>query len=193
MELSMFTGSSGNNPRKWAKMMEASTNKSVGRPDATEPEAAQRAGSECARSEYAELVALRVAKNNPGLVALSYIRSRGSQREQSLDLGVSVVRSKVEMQPILRRLRLRHRYKKKSRKPIGGRSDLELRWVVVHDNPAERVSPPASEGTRVARINDRLLPLEAHESIVETAWPGGLSRAASGPGSQHADLGELVG
>jgi hypothetical protein len=30
------------------------------------------AGSERARSEYAELVALRVRKNNPGLLALSY-------------------------------------------------------------------------------------------------------------------------
>ena len=55
---------------------------------------APNAGSERARSEYAELVALRVRKNNPGLLALSYVRSRGSQREQSIDLGVSVVRTK---------------------------------------------------------------------------------------------------
>ena len=120
-----------------------------------------------ARSEYAELVALRVRKNNPGLLALSYVRSRGSQREQSLDLGVSVVRSEVEVQAILRRLRLRDGHEKEPRNPIRGGSDLESVGVVVHDNRAERVSPPESEGTRVAPIDDRLLPLEAHEPIVE--------------------------
>ncbi len=68
--------------------------------------ASQIAGSERARPEYTELVALRVRKNNPGLLALSYVRSRGSQREESLDLRVSVVRSEVKVQAILRRLRL---------------------------------------------------------------------------------------
>jgi excisionase family DNA binding protein len=124
---------------------------------------------ERARSEYAELVALRIPKNDPGLLALSYVRSRGSKREQSVDLGVSVVRSEVEVQAILRRLRLRDRDEKESRKPIRGGSDLELVGVVVHDNPAECVSPPESEGTWVARIDDRLLPLKAHEPIVEKA------------------------
>lgn len=76
--------------------------------------------SERARSEYAELVALRVRKNDPGLLALSYVGSRGPHREQSLDLGVSVVRSKVVVQAILRRLRLRDRHEQQSRKPIRG-------------------------------------------------------------------------
>ena len=49
--------------------------------------------SEGTRSEYAELVALRVRKNDPGLFTLSYIGSCGADRQQSLDLGVSVVRS----------------------------------------------------------------------------------------------------
>lgn len=102
---------------------------------------------------------------------MSDVRSRRAQPEQSLDLGVSVVRSEVEVQAILRRLRLRDRHEEESRKPIRGGSDLELLGVVVHDNPAERVSPPESEGTRVARINDRLLPLKAHEPIVEELLP----------------------
>ena len=103
---------------------------------------------------------------------MSHVRSRGSQREQSLDLGVSVVRSEVKVQAILRRLRLRDRREKESRKPIRGGSDLELGWVGVYDNPAEGLSPPESEGTRVARIDDRLLPLEAHEPIVQKLLPG---------------------
>ena len=53
------------------------------------------------------------------------------------------------------------------RHPVRGWSDLELVGVVVHDYPPESLSPPESEGTRVARINDRLLPLEAHEPIVK--------------------------
>jgi hypothetical protein len=101
------------------------------------------------------------------LLALSYVHSCGSQRERSLDLGVSVVRSEVEVEAILRRLRLRDRHEKEPRKPIRGGSDLELVGILAHDNPAERVSPPKPEGTRVARVDDRLLPLEAHEPIVE--------------------------
>ncbi len=144
------------------------------------------AGSERARSEYAELVALRVPKNNPGLLALSYVHSCGSQREQSLDLGVSVVRSEVEVEAILRRLRLRDPHEEEPRKPIRGGSDLELVGILAHDNPAERVSPPQSEGTRVARVDDRLLPLEAHEAIVEGCcsvcpeMPGGCTSSTSG-------------
>ena len=113
------------------------------------------AGSERARSEYAELVALRVPKNNPGLLALSYVHSCGSQREQSLDLGVSVVRSEVEVEAILRRLRLRDPHEKEPRKPIRGGSDLELVGILAHDNPAERArhhSPRA----RGSRADDRL-------------------------------------
>jgi len=114
---------------------------------------------------------------------LSHVRSRGSQREQSLDLGVSVVRSEVEVQAILRRLRLRDRHEKESRKPIRGGSDLKLVGVVVHDNPAERFSPPASEGARVARIDDRLLPLEAHEPILEELLLGVPRSAGSASAS----------
>ena len=123
------------------------------------------------------------AKNNPGLLALSNVRSRGSECEQSLDLGVSVVGSEVEVQAILRRLRLRDGHEKESRKPIRGGSDLELVGVVVHDNPAERVSPPESEGTRVARIDDRLLPLEAHNAIVDELLPAVPRRARSASAS----------
>lgn len=118
---------------------------------------------------------------------MSYVRSRGSQREQSLDLGVSIVRSEVQVQAILRRLRLRDRHEKESRKPVRCGSDLELVGVVVHDNSAERVSPPQSEGTRVARIDDRLFPLEAHEPIVEKPrdWCAQKTRVRGLPRNGH--------
>jgi hypothetical protein len=58
------------------------------------------------------------------------------------------------------------------RKTICSGSDLELIGVVVDDNPAERLSPPVAERARVPCVDDRLLPLEAHDSIVETGRPG---------------------
>jgi hypothetical protein len=73
---------------------------------------------------------------------LSYVGSYGSQREQSLDLGVSVVRPKVEVQPILERLLLWDGHEQESTKTIRSRSDLELIRISVDDNPTERLSPP---------------------------------------------------
>ena len=144
-------------------------------------------------SEYAELVAFRVHEHGPGLLALSDVRSRGSQREQPLDLGVSIVRSEVEVQAVLRRLRLGDRHEQEPRKSIRGGSDLELVWVVVHDDPAERVSPPEPEGTRVVRIHDGLLPLEAHEPIVEISCPGCASISSRNPSSETGFGAPVVG
>lgn len=132
---------------------------------------ARTAGSERARSEDAELIALRIVQHNPGLLALPDVRSRGPQRKQPFDLNVSVVWPEVEVQPILHRLRLRDRDEEEPRQTIRSRSDLELVWVIVDNHPAQRVTPPPAEGAWVTRIHDRLLPLEAHASILETAQP----------------------
>jgi hypothetical protein len=124
-------------------------------------------GSERARSEHAEFIALRVPKHNPGLLALTYVRWGGSQRQQSLDLGVPVVRPKVEVQPILDRLRLWDRDEQEPRNTVRSRSDLEFVRILVDDDPTERLSPPAPKPARVACLDDRLLPLEGHWTILE--------------------------
>ena len=121
-----------------------------------------------ARSEYAELVSLRVGENNPRLLALPDVRSRGAKRNQPFDLNVSVVWPEVEVQPILDRLRLRDGDEEESRQTIHSGSNLELVGVVVDDHPAERFPPPPPEAARISCTDDCLFPLEAHESIVET-------------------------
>jgi hypothetical protein len=77
------------------------------------------------RSEYAELVSLRVLQHSPRLLPLSNVRSCGSEREESGNLGVSVVWAKVEVQPIFGGLLLWDRYEQQSRETIRSRSDLE--------------------------------------------------------------------
>ena len=110
------------------------------------------------------------------------VRSRGSEREQSVDLGISVVWAKVEVQPILGGLLLWNRHEQESRETIRSRSDLELIRIVVDDNPIERRSPPSPEGAGVACSDDRLFPLEGHWTSVEEPRPA-ISHTA-GRGSQ---------
>ena len=128
-------------------------------------------GSARARSEYTELIAFGIGEHNPRPLALSDVRSRGAERKQPFDLNVSVVWPEVEVQPILDRLRLRDGEEEESRQTIRSGSNLELVGVVVDDYPAERLPPPPPEAARVPCIDDCLLPLEAHESIVEAAEP----------------------
>jgi hypothetical protein len=127
------------------------------------------AGSERARSKYTELIALGIGEHNPRPLALSDVRSRGAERKQPLDLNVSVVWPEVEVQPILNRLRLREGDEEESRQTIRSGSNLELVGVVADDYPAERLLPPPPEAARIPCIDDCLLPLEAHEAIVEPA------------------------
>jgi hypothetical protein len=126
-----------------------------------------------ARFEHAELVSLGVGEHNPRLLALPDVHSGGTQPTESLYFGVSVVWPEVEVQPILDRLLRGDTHEQEPRKTISSWSDLELLGVVVDDNPAERLSPPVAERAWVSCVNDHLLPLEAHDSIVETARSGG--------------------
>jgi hypothetical protein len=132
------------------------------------------AGSQTARSEYAELVAFGVREDDPGLITLSDVRSCSSQPEESLNLNVSVVGPEVEVETILGRLRLSYRDEQETWKTVFARPDLELIRVIVHDNPAEGLSPPTPERTRIPCVDDRLLPLETHETIVEVRLVGFL-------------------
>jgi hypothetical protein len=107
------------------------------------------AGSERARPEYAELIALRIGEHNPRLLALSHVCSRRAQRKQPFDLNVSVVWPEVEVQAILDHLRLRDGDEEESRQTIRRGSNLELVGVVVDDDPAERLPPPSPEAARI--------------------------------------------
>lgn len=136
--------------------------------------ASPSAGSVRSRPEYAELIALRVLKHNPGLLPLPNVRSRSSERKQSVDLGISVVWAKIEVQPVLGGLLFWNWYEQESRKTIRSRSDLELIRIVVDDNPIERRAPPSPKGAGVACFDDRLFPLEGHWMSVEVEHPSCL-------------------
>jgi hypothetical protein len=90
------------------------------------------------------------------------VRWRGSKREQSGDLGISVVWAKVQVKPILDGLLLWNRHEQESREAIRARPDLELIGIIVDDHPIQRRSPPFPKGHGVACFDDRLFPLEGH-------------------------------
>jgi hypothetical protein len=129
--------------------------------------------------EYAELVTFRVGEHDPRLLSLPNVRSRGAKHQKSFDLHISVVGPEVEMKPVLRLLALGDGNEQEARKAIRGWSDLELVRVVVDDHPPESVSPPAPKYKRVSCIDNRLLPLEGHDAIVDTTREAGCTTSAS--------------
>ena len=123
-----------------------------------------------AGAEHAELVALRVSKDDPRLLGLTNVRPRGAKREKSSDLRISVVGSEVEVKPVLRLLALRNRNEQEAGKAIHSWPDLELFRVVVDHDPPERLSPPPPQCERVECVDDRLLPLQAHDADRRTRF-----------------------
>src|SRR5689334_24291761 len=59
--------------------------------------------------EDAELVALRVGKHHPRLLALTDVDMLGAQTDHAVDLGLLIVGSKVEVNAILDHLVVGHR------------------------------------------------------------------------------------
>ena len=75
------------------------------------------------------------------------------------------------MKSVLGGLLIWDRHEQEAGKAILGGTDLKLVGVVVDDYPAERFSPPLPERARVACIDDRLLPDQGHNLIVEAERP----------------------
>lgn len=94
-------------------------------------------------TEHAELVSFGIGQDGPGLVTLAHVRRPRTQGEQTTDLGILVDRTKVEMEAILDRLAFWHAYEQEARQAVGGRTNLELVARLVHDDPSERLLPPA--------------------------------------------------
>jgi hypothetical protein len=114
------------------------------------------------RPKNAEFVPFRVSQHDPRLGALADIGMCRSKGNESCDLCLLVLWSKIEVQPVLARLGLGYRNKEKPRKAIFARPYLELLGIVVDHNPVERGLPPAAKRHRIFRVNVDLLPLEPH-------------------------------
>ena len=159
-----------------------------------------------------ELVALRIGQNHPGNVALPNVNTRSSERNQSLDLGSLIVRTKIDMETILSLLCVLDGQEQDPRKLIWLGLDLKDGRGVVDDNPPERVAPPPTQRGRVTRSDHDLLPLKAHcitlararmalgqERLHDFAARRALLRWAIGPavdlfglGVRSDDVGEFV-
>ncbi len=82
--------------------------------------------------------------------------------EEASEFGLLLEGSKVEMEPVLGCLSLRHSSEQQTGQSVRRRSDLEVIRIVVYDNPTERGRPPSSQCLWIRRVNDDLLPLEWH-------------------------------
>ncbi len=107
-----------------------------------------------ARAEHTELVALGISENDRRLIALAYVSTRRSEHKETIDFSVSIIWPEVEVNPVLHRLWLGHRDEEEAGQSIRSRSNLELVWFVVHDNPSQRLPPqrPSVPGLRASTI-----------------------------------------
>ena len=95
------------------------------------------------------------------------VSASSAQRHQAFHLSISIVRSEVEMQPVLAELRFGHTAEQKTGEPPGAGSNLEFVGVLVDNDPTKRLAPPPPKGSGVASVDDRLLPLKTDTQIVE--------------------------
>ena len=107
------------------------------------------------------------------------VNTRSSERDESLDLGSLIVRTKIDMETILTLLFVVNGQEQDPRKPIRLRLNLKDGRGVVDDNPPESVAPPPTQRGRVTRSDHDLLPHKAHGRTLPEApgcVPSELSR-----------------
>ena len=110
---------------------------------------------------------------------------RRSERDESVNFGGLIVRTKIDMQTVLALLGFINSQEQDPWKTIWPWLNLKDRRVVVDDDPPERFAPPPTQRTRVRRGDNDLLPLKAHGTTIDprsrAAWP---SRRASPSGTE---------
>ena len=74
--------------------------------DQSASQAHHRAGSASPVGQNAELVALGVGQDHPGLVALPDVGTRRPELKQALDLALLIVGPKIDVEPVLGQLGL---------------------------------------------------------------------------------------
>jgi hypothetical protein len=115
---------------------------------------------------------------------LPNVKTRRSERDESVNLRGLIVRPKIDMQTVLALLGFIDGQEQDPWKTIWPWLNLEDRWVVVDDDPPERFAPPPTQRTRVRRGDNDLLPLKAHGTTIGGALPGGLTITPSQPERQ---------
>src|SRR5690349_20570755 len=119
-----------------------------------------------ARSEDAELVALRVGQHDPRhVVALTHVDVPGSHVDQPLDLRVAVVRIEVDVQPVLAEFRVVDLHEHEHRVDLAGRRDDDLFLVLEGDVVVEHLGPPAPQPPRVEGVDDDGMPPAPHANL----------------------------
>lgn len=98
------------------------------------------------------------------------IDSTRTKSHEALDLGIAIVGPKIDVESVLDGLGFGYETEQKAGCSLDVGPNLELIWVVVHDDPAERSTPPTSEVDRRDRIDDQLLPGEAHKITLPTVF-----------------------
>ncbi len=90
------------------------------------------------------------------------VDSTRTKSHEALDLGIVIVWTEVDVESVLDGLGFRHEREQKPGRSVDVGPNLELIWVGVHDDPSQCDAPPTSEVDRRDRVDDHLLPREAH-------------------------------
>lgn len=111
-----------------------------------------------ATAKQAELVSLGIGEHDPARLTLADVDATGAQCEQPLQLrGLIVARwSKIEVKPVLHRLRFRYGEEKHGHRPGAGRvADLDrsIRLGIVDPAPTQHGAPEVGQPLDIAGVD----------------------------------------
>src|SRR5579859_4404369 len=118
--------------------------------------------------EHAELIAVRIGQNHPRYVGcLAHRRWLRTQTDETLNLGILVIRPQVEVKAVLDRLVLRHTQEQDVRRysilrTPGRRLQNHLVLIIMRAPPTERSLPEGRDAGRIVRVETDTLNAKGH-------------------------------
>jgi hypothetical protein len=108
-------------------------------------------------SEHAELVALGIGEHDPTHVGTQPdVGAARAQRDDSLDLGITVVRVEVDVQPVFDGLVLGHGDEAQDRIAVLVRADDHLVIGFIQDLLVENRRPELGDRSQIVCLDDEL-------------------------------------
>ena len=129
------------------------------------PEPGHLADERVLRAYDAELVALWVGKDGPGLGAgLPDVDPLRPEREKAVDLLIAVcgAAGEIEMQAVLNRLGLGDRHETHADRCVLIGPDDDLVLPFGQDLPAERLRPEPGQAGQIVSVNDDVVESDRH-------------------------------
>src|SRR5262249_31692694 len=117
------------------------------------------------RTQHAELVPLGIGKHGPRLSpGLPDVHPARTEGQDALDLGISIIgtRVEVEVQTVLDRLHVRYRHEADPHRCILISTDDDLSPALGQDAPVQYLSQDRGQGRKIMCIDDNVMQRHRH-------------------------------